>query len=375
MGECVGCRSTIVRRVMKTKFISIGLAAAGTASLHAAYMPDMNDSSKIWSLSASLRTFYDDNYTTVSAGKHGSFGVQLSPQVEINTYCRQREFGAQYINAVSYYEQRDSLGQDPFDQTHQFDLWVDHAFTERWQARVQDSFVVAQEPELLAPSSTPLAVKQRVSGNNIVNTARISLHTDWTRLFSTEIAYQNTLYDYENRGGNAASPSRAGLLNRLEHLASIDFQWHVSRPTMVFVGYQYGLVNYTGNEVIAQFPPVPLAPLIVYRSNSRDNDSHYGYVGVQHSFLENLTGNVRLGAQYTDNYNDPHSTTSIGPYASASLVYTYSAGSYAQIGLTHSRNATDQIAPDTTGHITQDQESTIVYSSVNHRLTPKLTAS
>jgi hypothetical protein len=253
---------------------------------------------------------------------------------------------------------------------------VDHAFNERWQARVQDSFVVGQEPELLTPGGGATAAPQRVSGDNIANTAKINLQTDWTQLFSTALSYQNTFADYQNHGAivtgagpaTAVSPSLAGMLNRFENLVSLDYQWHVLPTTTAFVGYQYGQINYIGNEKIA-FDPFTQK---FYTSSSRDNLSHYVYVGVQHTFLENLNGTARLGAQYTDDYNDPSATTSIGPYASASLVYTYASGSYAQLGVTHSRNATDQVAVDSNGHITQDQESTVVNASINHRITSKL---
>jgi hypothetical protein len=351
--------------IMKKIIVSMGLAAVGTASLQAAYAPDMSDTSKIWSVSASLRSFYDDNYATVSANKKGSFGFQVSPQFELNAPLRQTELGLRYIYGLSYYQERENLGQSAIDQTHQFDLWVDHAFTERWKARVQDSFVVAQEPELLTPAGAGgTATPTRVSGNNIVNTAKISLTTDWTDLFSTVLGYQNTFYDYQNSGGNAANPSLAGLLNRDENLISLDFQFHVLPTTTAFFGYQYGQIIYTGNE--------PIAP--GFTSSARDNRSHYGYVGVQHAFLENLTGTARAGVQYTQDYNDPAATTSVGPYASASLVYTYASGSYAQIGLTHSRNATVQAVVDSSGNLTQDQESTVVYGSINHQLTSKLVA-
>jgi hypothetical protein len=363
---------------MKNFFVSVGLAAAGTASLQAAYSPDVSDTSKLWTVSASLRAFYDDNYTTVSTGKQGSSGFQISPQFELNLPMRQTELGARYIYGLSYYQEREQAGQDPIDQTHQFDLWLDHAFTERWQARVQDSFVVGQEPELLTPSGTGSAVLQRVSGDNISNTAKITLTTDWTRLFSTVLGYQNTFYDYQQSGAvvtgagptTVVSSSLAGVLNRDENSLSLDLQWHVLPTTTAFIGYQYGQVNYTGNELIA-FDPITGT---FYRSNSRDNRSQYGYVGVQHEFLENLSGTARVGLQYTQDYNDPSATTSLGPYASASLVYTYASGSYAQIGLNHSRNATDQSQLSASGQLTQDQESTVVYGSISQRLTPKLTA-
>jgi len=351
---------------MKKFIVSMGLAAAGTASLQAAYTPDMSDTSKIWTVSASLRSFYDDNYTTASNGpnKKGSFGIQVSPQFELNVPLTQTELGMRYIYGLSYYEERDHLGQSPYDQTHQLDLWADHAFNERWHARAQDSFVSAQDPGLINAPGTPGATLQRVQGNNIDNTAKISVTTDWTDLFSTVLSYKNSLYDYQNKGGNAANPSLAGLLNRDENLVSLDLQWHVMPTTTAFVGYQYGQVVYNGGEQIG---------LPNFTSSSRDTRSHYGYVGVQHSFLDNLKGTVDVGVQYTEDYNDPTAKTQVNPYANASLVYTYASGSYAEIGLTHTRNST-VIAAVSAGSLTLDQESTLVYGSVNHQLTSKLVA-
>jgi hypothetical protein len=385
---------------MKKFFVSLGLAAAGTASLHAAYTPDSQDNSKLWSLSATLRGFYDDNYTTTPK-KHGSTGFEVSPSFNLNVPLQQTEIGLRYTYALYYYQQRENNGQKPIDQTHQFDLWLDHAFTPNWNVKLEDTVAVQQDPGLTANGT---ATAQRISGNNLANTATISLHTDWTRQFSTELVYQNTLVDYENSGVGPMTPavpatlnlfpppifiagtgspqsvraSYAGLLNRIEQTVGLDFQWHISRQTMALVGYKLGLVNFTGNELIAYtqaFPYLLANPVTPVYSKQRDNMSHYLYVGVQHDFLDNLKGTVKAGAQYTDYYNDPNATTSVGPYADASLIYTYASGSYAQLGVTQSRNATDTIQVDSLGHITQDQESTVAYASVNQPLTPKLMGS
>jgi hypothetical protein len=231
---------------------------------------------------------------------------------------------------------------------------------------------VQQDPTLTAAGT---ATAQRISGNNLANTATVSLRTDWARDFGTELSYQNTLVDYENSGGNTtppySNPSYAGLLNRIEQTIGLDFQWHISRVTTALVGYKFGLVNFTGNEVIAQNQITGA----LYNSNSRDNRSQYGYVGVRHDFLDNLKGTVNVGVQYTEYYNDPSSQSSFGPYADASLIYTYASGSYAQLGVTQSRNATDTIQVDSQGRITQDQESTVAYASVNQPLTAKLMGS
>jgi uncharacterized protein (PEP-CTERM system associated) len=88
-----------------------------------------------------------------------------------------------------------------------------------------------------------------------------------------------------------------------------------------------------------------------------------------------LSAAANVGVQYTENYNDPQATTSVGPYVVTSLTYTYLPGCYAQIGVTHTRNATVEIQQSASnGSIAQDQESTLIYGSINHKITPKLLA-
>jgi hypothetical protein len=370
---------------MKKFFVSVGLIVAGTASLQAAYAPDWNSqSASEWSVSGTLRGFYDDNYETAASGaKIGSYGFEVSPQVSLNVPLQQTELGMRYIYGLYYYQKREELHEDPIDQTHQFDLWVDHAFTERWQARVQDSFVVGQEPELIDPNTS---VTTRTDGNNIRNTGTITLHTDWTQLFSTDLGYQNTFYDYENSGATVSyfSPgpppqypysvdaSLAGTMNRIEQSVWLNLQWLVRPETIVLVGGNFGLVNYTGDEPVATAFPFVTPANFIYYSSSRDSRSYIGYLGFQHAFLPNLSVNAQGGFQYTESYNDPLSSPSLSPYAVMSAVYTYAPGSYAQIGFTESQNATDVITPDAKGRITQSQESSTVYASINHKLTPKL---
>lgn len=374
---------------MKKFFVSLGMVAAGTASLHAAFAPDSSDNSKMWSLSATLRGFYDDNYLT-QPHKQSSFGVEVNPQFSLNLPLQQTEIGVRYSYGLYYYQKREDNHQNPIDQTHQFDLWLDHAFNPRWETRVTDTVVVTQDPWL---SAVGTATPQRVNGNNIDNTASVSLRTAWTHTFSTELTYQNTFYSYENSGAtvvpqlyslpgggvavdpNGIDASYAGLLDRVEQNFGLQLQWMLSRETTALVGYKFGQVNFTGDERIAHDPFANGGAGMYYYSDSRDNRSQYGYVGLQHQFLENLQGQANVGVQYTEYYNDPSATSSLGPYATASLVYTYAPASYMQVGVTESRNATDTIQVDSQGHITQDQESTVIYGSITHPLTPKLTGS
>jgi uncharacterized protein (PEP-CTERM system associated) len=187
-------------------------------------------------------------------------------------------------------------------------------------------------------------------------------------------SYGNTWYDYDQAGGNESfpynSPSRSGLLDRLEHLGTLNLRWQALPQTVGILGYQYGQVDYTSDEYVALLDPGPV------KSEARNNRSHYGYVGVEHNFSPDFTGSVRAGVQYVDYYNSLNSDTSIAPYVEASLRYLYAEGSYVEAGFRHAYNQTDIITPDASNtSLTTDAESSVVYASLNHKITPQLTGS
>lgn len=396
---------------MKKIIVSAGLAAVGVAGFQSAFA-GIRDviAPNAWNVAATLRGFYDDNYSYTSH-KYGSAGFELLPSVIFHNQRQQTDIGMRYIYGLYFYGDRQESNIDPIDQTHQFDLWINHAINERWKVTISDSFAMGQEPELLNDKG----VLYRANGNNFANHGNIVLDTEWTRKFSTSLHYANNFYNYDSSGvtvsslattnltslpalsSHAGSPgwetvasSLAGTMNRVEQDIALDLQWHFQPETIGFVGYNFGLVNYTGNELIGAFnydagiPTITsITPLtfaatnprkVLYYSNSRDSLSHYGYLGVQHQFTPNLSGSVRGGVSYTDSYNDPlQETTSLSPYADLSLVYTYRPGSYFQIGFSHDINSTDVVAVNNaTGSLTQYQESSIFYASINHRFTPKL---
>jgi Putative beta-barrel porin 2 len=360
---------------MRKLFVCAGLALAGTASLHATYAPDLNSmqTTKMWSVAGTLRGFYDDNYNTAPDGpnKLGSAGFEISPQLDLNVPLQQTEIGLRYIYGLYYYQNREDLGQKPIDQTQQVNLWVDHAFTERWQGRVQDNLAVGQDPQLVQGGTL-----ERANGNNIHNDGALTLNTQWSRLLGTSLVYENNFYDYQDDGGNAFNPSLAGLLNRLQNDISLDVNWRL-QPTLVgFVGYKYEQINYIGDEPIG-----PAATLggPAQMSDSRDNRSQYVYVGGQYTPLDNLNLLAKVGLQYTDWYNPAagYSTSSeTSPYAVLSGTYTYLPGSYVQMGFYQSRNATDVTGSSAVGQqVTQDQNSSTVYGTINHAFTPRLIGS
>ncbi|MGH7954454.1 MAG: outer membrane beta-barrel protein, partial [Gloeomargaritales cyanobacterium] len=282
----------------------------------------------------------------------------------------QTDIGARYTYGLYYYQDRENHGGHPIDQTHQFDLWLNHAFTENWQASVQDSFVIAQDPSLVNGGTL-----LRTEGNNVNNVGSIKLNTQWTRLLGSEFGYQNTFVDYSAHGWNGVSPSYSGLLDRDENLIWLDVNWQLTPTLKPLVGYKFGQANYTGGEQISN--PSGLAYNGTFSEN-KDNRSHYFFVGAQYDPLGNLTLGLQAGVQYVDYYKPAaglSANSSIEPYADLSATYTYLPGSYVQAGFTQTQSATDVSAPSTSGRITESQNTSTVYGSINHQFTPMLIGS
>jgi len=378
---------------MKKIFVSAGIAAIGAMSLHAdEYAPDVTamDASKVWSVNGTLRGFYDDNYATAPNGqKEGSAGFEFSPALSVIVPLQQTELGLRYTYGLYYYQQRENQGTDPIDQSHEADLWIDHAFTERLEGKLEDTFTSQQNPQL---SSGPTALPYRAGGNNIQNTATATLHTEWTMLFSDDLGYQNTYVHYDQHGATTASfpvppatvppgvvsgATYGGLLDQDGNSIYLNLNYQYLPDLSFLVGYQFQLVNYLGNEPIA---PNPLNATQFYYSNNRDQYSHTAYLGGQYTAIENLSLSVQAGFQYSDNFNlpsfDGQSSGSLQPYASIALTYTYMQGDYAQIGFTQSESSSATANPNVqNGSLTLYSEASVLYATINHQITPSLLAS
>lgn len=357
---------------MKKIVASVGLFALGASAVQAATVPGfVGVSDKPWSVSATLRGFYDDNINSapndldLGPYKRDSFGFEVSPWIGLYLGGGgPTEFSAAYRLAYKWYENKLVGSSDHDDWVHTFDLAFDHAFNERYQIAVKDSFVIGQEPDILRTGNA-MTTYQRISGDNIRNYGAIKFNGQATRLFGYELGYGNSFYDYDDSGEKFdGTPSLSALLDRIDQVAHLDSRWTIQPGTVGILGYQFRQVNYTGDESISDFGDV--------MSDERNSRSHYLYVGAEHMFSPRLSAAVRLGGNYTDYYKSSTTDSTLSPYALANLRYTYAPESYFDIGVTHDRNATDMSWAPTGDDVTMDQESTVVYASVNHKITSKL---
>ncbi len=355
---------------MKKLIASASLISIGVAGMQAAYAPGLSsaEASKPWSIGASLRGFYDDNYTTSpSALSRSTWGTEIEPSFGLNLPLDQTYIGLSYTYGAKYYED-----SSKWDQSHQARFNLSHAFTQRVKLDVSETFISAQEPQILEDRG-PITFPLRSEGNNIRNTASAGLTTELTEEFSAVVSYANTLWDYEQDAQDIADPltnatgagSRSALLDRVEHMLTLNIRWQIAPSTITLVGYQYGIVDYTSKD--------ELVPGVI--ADIRDNRSHYAYLGADHYFTQQLNGSIRVGGQFTEYPNVPVEDSAL-PYADASLSYTYTTGSYVQLGVRHALNQTDVALVFLGGPTidpTLNQESTTVYGSINHKFTGKIT--
>jgi hypothetical protein len=350
--------------LMKKIIALAGLIAIGSSvGLQAQYTAPpvltREEVSKPWSVSASLRGFYDDNYLAAHREfKDDSFGIEFSPAGAVHfNPTDQTRLRLDYIYSLKYYEGRP---EEEFDHSHEFRGRVDHRFSERANISLEDAFVYAQEP-IIIDEGVPTAVgRLETDADAYRNRAAINGNFQLTELWGIGAGYQNLWVDWRQDGDF----SRSALLDRMEHLFRLDARYQLKPDLVTLAGYQLGIVDYTGDERISDFPPFGAAGPEDPVSEDRNNISHYFYVGAEKGFTDLLRGNGRVGVRYTD-YTEVDET-SLNPYADLSLSYEYLRGSYLSGGFRYDRNATDV-------GTSLEQNTASLYATLNHRITPQLT--
>src|SRR5262245_40982814 len=118
----------------------LALGALGAQTVHAQFTAA--GAEKPWSVSGTLRGFYDDNYTTApdndpARPRRSSYGFEVRPSISVSLPMEQTTFTASYIYSLKYYEDR---RDNKLDQSHDFELFLNHNFNERYSLDVGDSF-------------------------------------------------------------------------------------------------------------------------------------------------------------------------------------------------------------------------------------------
>ncbi len=342
---------------------SVGLVALSASTVQVLNAGGIESpASKPWSLSATLRGFYDSNPNTVNSSardasgnqiKTDTFGFQISPAATFNWAAEQTTVDLGYIFSWKHYDHDFVNSHDRDDYSHTFNAGLDHNFNERVKLSLNDSFEIGQEPDTLRAGNT-FSTFQRVSGDNIRNYGGIDLTAQFTELLGMDVGYNNAFYDYHQDGPGSLSAA----LDRIEHRAHVDGTFKVAPETTARLGYEFGLTDYTADEVVD-----PASGLM---SSDRNVRMHRGYAGVDHSFSPELSTKLRAGIVDADFYNDPNKASDkISPYILASVRYNYTVGSYVEAGFNYDRAASDILDA-------RDQEAAVLFAALNHQFMPHL---
>ena len=297
----------------------------------------------------------------VNPGKKDSFGFEARPYVGLNLPMDQTSLGFSYFNSSSWYEARSRTQADAWDFTHEATLKFDHAFSPRYRIGVHEDVLYGQEPDTTTTGIT--VTPQRINSSYLRNVAAFTFFGQLTQQLGLSVNYNNTYWDYFQTGPG----SYAALLDRMEHLIPVSVSWQVKPDLSLLAGYNFGLENYTGNNLL-----YPIGTIPNFRSSDRDSISHSIYLGGDYDITGQLKVSLRGGAQYTT-YEHFSGNDQWTPYVDCSVGYTYLPGSHADLGFKHSMSATDMAASDGT-RPTLDQEISAIYLNVNHQITAKLSA-
>ncbi len=368
---------------MKNIFKTAGLAAvavAGYCTTSTAQTVTVDDS-KWWEVSASLRGFYDDNYTAAPSGavvplagggfapaKRDSFGFEVRPGVTLAHQGEQHLLKLQTQYAARYFEDRDN---EPWDHGLFADLLGEYKLSENHVVRLNDTFTWTQEPVLVDRGGV-ITAPLRGDGTNKKNSADLKYVGQFTPLVGLEVGYANVWYDYETDGAGSFS----ALLDRMEHTLRGETRWTISPSLAGILGYWYEIVDFDGGQ------PMVAGGNPALDSTKRNSRSHYLVTGADYTMSSHTFFSLRGGAQnvtYNEIAGEPDQWN---PFADLSGTVEYAEGSYVRGGVRYGRNRTDALvtlallgapAGIVESDLTIDQESYTAYAVVSHKITEALT--
>lgn len=348
---------------MKNTLTTAGLAAlavAGFSSTCAAQTVTV-DNAKWWQVSASLRGFYDDNYTIAPKNlERDSFGFEVRPGVTVG------HEGEQYLAKLSafysgrWFEDRDD---EPWDHGVMVDMNSEYRLTENHVLRLNDNFSYSSEPTVLDRGTTVTLL--RADGTNMRNLGDLKYIGQFTPLFGLEVGYANTWYDFEQDGAGSYS----AILDRLEHLIRAETRWTLSPTVAGILGYWYEMVDFTGDERVGVFSP--------FKSDTRNSTSHYIVAGADYTVSPHCFVSLRGGAQNVTYDNIPGEPDQWNGFGDVSTTFEYSEGSFFRVGGRYGRNRTDVLgaaSPVMYQQLTLDQETATAYGMIDHKITAQLSA-
>lgn len=370
---------------MKKIIVSAGLATVSAVGLQAVDAPGLTriQTAKWWSVSAALRGFYDGNPLVQhsSVDYDGSWGLEITPSVSANFPREQTYVGMSLEYAGRWFENRSDR---EWDHNLTTALKLDHKFSPRYNARMDEVFTWAYEPTVLERGGVITApVQLRTATSGVRNRVGLGFTALLTEQLGVNVGFTHLWYDYFNDKSDVIGPSNplglgslAAVLNRMEYYPSIDLRYQARENLVALAGYQFGWVDYTSSDPLAGLYDPNTGSTYLIPGDIRSYKTHYMYLGAEYNISTVLSAAGRVGASYT-RFDDLTDANAWNPYVDGSLTYQYLPGSQITAGVRYQPSVTDVSVPglsiDSLKKITAGSEAFVLYSQVSHRITPKLT--
>jgi hypothetical protein len=377
---------------MKKIIVSAGLATVSAVGLQAVEAPGLTriQTAKWWSVSAALRGFYDGNPLAQhsSVDYDGSWGLEIIPSVAANFPKEQTYVGISLEYAGRWFENR---SDNNWDHNLTTALKLDHKFSPRYEARMDEVFTWAQEPTVLERGGVITApVQLRTETSGVRNRVGLGFTALLTEQLGVSLGFTHLWYDYFQdkedvradswNGTQYVNPlglgSLAAVLNRMEYYPNIDLRYQARENLVGLVGYQFGWVDYTSDDPLAGLQDPITGNVTLIPGSIRSYKTHYVYLGGEYALSSVLSTAVRLGASHTA-FDDLTEADAWNPYVDGSVTYQYLPGSQVTAGVRYQPSVTDVSVPGlnigSLRDVTAGSEAFVLYSQVSHRITPKLT--
>jgi hypothetical protein len=247
-------------------------------------LAEAGEGTRFWQLQNRIRVEYDDNVRQTSSDEDDSLKIIEQVEFQANFDLENTFIGFSYAPSFTYWDDRD---EDDTDVHHYLNLSLNHEFSPRVRVSLKDTYLRAEQPELIERGST--FREENDYDQNDLNADLILVLKPGTRLTASG-RYLFLGYDDDD----VSAREDYDL-----YVAGLTLSHQMKPSTDVRGELRYEMIGYD-------------------EADDRDSDTVSFGVGADQTFTPNLLGSARAGYS-VKNFDDAATDDTDSPYADVSL--------------------------------------------------------
>ncbi len=261
---------------------------------------------KAFTVAVDAGVTHDSNIFGSATNTVSSMVYEVAPKLDFNASVTKQTFlAAAYQIRFDYFDNRPT---DKSLVSHDATARLAHAFSEITTIDLNEEFQVEKNPQSLL-SGVPLNTDQSYNRNQF--DARYASALDQKTGFV--IKYRNLYYNYDD-------PGLSQSLDRMEHLAGLEWNNKLRADLTVLGEYRYQVINYA------------------HIGDLKDKRSNFLLAGADYASGKQTTLTGRVGFEDRRREGEPGTTA---PYVELTGKYLYTQDSFVTGGYTYSLEETD----------------------------------